>query len=152
MFKVVPCSLESGLGGNVKRFRGGPTSKAQRLSYHSTLGWRVIKEKKKGWEEHRDSSARGVEAGQLPCPRHLSSHPRLFQQKLMNIHIFIYIYVDTYISRIHRSPVKQLCLWWPTRKQGHVEVLGQASARKRGILLIRNSASLGPYSRTMPRA
>jgi len=31
----------------VKRFRGGLVFKAHRLAYHSTLGWRVIKEKKK---------------------------------------------------------------------------------------------------------
>jgi len=33
--------------GNVKRFRGGLVFKAHRLAYHSTLGWRVIKKKKK---------------------------------------------------------------------------------------------------------
>jgi len=32
---------------NVKRFRGGLVFKAHRLVYHSTLGWRVIKQKKK---------------------------------------------------------------------------------------------------------
>ena len=32
---------------NVKRFRGGFVFKAHRLVYHSTLGWRVIKKKKK---------------------------------------------------------------------------------------------------------
>jgi len=31
----------------VKRFRGGLVFKAHRLVYHSTLGWRVIKKKKK---------------------------------------------------------------------------------------------------------
>jgi len=31
----------------VKRFRGGLVFEAQRLVYHSTLGWRVIKKKKK---------------------------------------------------------------------------------------------------------
>jgi len=30
-----------------KRFRGGHVFKAHRLVYHSTLGWRVIKKKKK---------------------------------------------------------------------------------------------------------
>jgi len=32
---------------NVKRFRGGLVFKAHRLVYHPTLGWRVIKKKKK---------------------------------------------------------------------------------------------------------
>ena len=32
---------------NVKRFRGGLVFKAHRLVYHSTLGWRVIKKKKR---------------------------------------------------------------------------------------------------------
>jgi len=32
---------------NVKRFRAGLVFKAHRLVYHSTLGWRVIKKKKK---------------------------------------------------------------------------------------------------------
>jgi len=36
----------SQLGKNVKRFRGVLVFKAHRLSYHSTLGWRVIKKKK----------------------------------------------------------------------------------------------------------
>jgi hypothetical protein len=31
----------------VKRFRGGLVGKAHRLLYHSTLGWRVIKKRKK---------------------------------------------------------------------------------------------------------
>ena len=31
---------------NVKRFPGGLVIKADRLVYHSTLGWRVIQEKK----------------------------------------------------------------------------------------------------------
>jgi len=34
---------------NVKRFRGGLVFKAHRLLYHSTLGLRVIKKKKRGW-------------------------------------------------------------------------------------------------------
>jgi len=34
----------------VKRFRGGLIVKAHRLVYHSTLGWRVIKKKKKSEE------------------------------------------------------------------------------------------------------
>ena len=33
--------------GNVKRFRGGLVSKGHRWLYHSTLGSRVIKKKKK---------------------------------------------------------------------------------------------------------
>ena len=32
---------------SVSGFRGGLVSKAHRLVYHSTLGWRVIKKKKK---------------------------------------------------------------------------------------------------------
>jgi len=35
------------LGRNVTRFRGGLVFKAHRLLYHSTLGSRVIKKKKK---------------------------------------------------------------------------------------------------------
>ena len=31
----------------MKRFRGGLVFKAHRLAYHSTLGWKVIKKKKK---------------------------------------------------------------------------------------------------------
>jgi len=53
----VPYSLDSGAGlstppehsRNVKRFPGGLVFKAHRLLYHSTLGLRVIKEKKKKW-------------------------------------------------------------------------------------------------------
>jgi len=33
---------------SLKRFRGGLVFKAHRLVNHSTLGWRVIKKKKKG--------------------------------------------------------------------------------------------------------
>jgi len=32
---------------NVKRFQGGLVLKAHRLVYHSTLGWRVIKKKRR---------------------------------------------------------------------------------------------------------
>ena len=45
----------------MKRFRGGPVFKAHRLVYHSTLGLRVIKKKKKSerlWEWTKASSAR----------------------------------------------------------------------------------------------
>ena len=42
----VTCAREP-IHRNVKRFRGGLLSKAQRLLYHSTLGSRVIKKKKK---------------------------------------------------------------------------------------------------------
>jgi len=47
-----PGILTSGLvvlHRNVKRFRGGLEFKAHRPVYHSTLGSRVIKKKKKGW-------------------------------------------------------------------------------------------------------
>jgi len=43
--------------GNMQRFRGGLVFKAHRLVYHSTLGVRVIKKKKKGNE------ANGVAVG-----------------------------------------------------------------------------------------
>jgi len=43
----VPYSLDSGPVRRVKRFRGGLVCKAHRLLYHSTLGLRVIKKKKK---------------------------------------------------------------------------------------------------------
>ena len=39
--------MGSGVHRNVKRFRGGLVFKAHRLVYHSTLGLRVIKKKKK---------------------------------------------------------------------------------------------------------
>ena len=40
---------------NVKRFRGGLVFKAHRLLYHSTLGWREIKKKKKEGEIAREN-------------------------------------------------------------------------------------------------
>jgi len=47
---------------NVKRFRGGLVFKAHRLVYHSTLGWRAIKKKKKAcryskWLETQDRAS-----------------------------------------------------------------------------------------------
>ena len=41
------------LSRNVKRFRGELVFKAHRLFYHSALGLRVIKKKKKGADEWR---------------------------------------------------------------------------------------------------
>jgi len=40
-------TLHGGYARNVKRFRGGLVVKAHRLLYHSNLGLRVIKKKKK---------------------------------------------------------------------------------------------------------
>ena len=45
-----PLSRVQLLHRNVKRFRGGLVFKAHRLLYHSTLGLRVIKKKKKKYE------------------------------------------------------------------------------------------------------
>ena len=74
IFEGVPSSLECGwqpatgacpptiqeqrLRRIVKRFRGGVALKAHRLSYHSTLGSRVIQKKKKlerGWQPAREA-------------------------------------------------------------------------------------------------
>jgi len=44
---VVACHPHHVLVQHVKRFRGGLVFKAHRLLYHSTLGLRVIKKKKK---------------------------------------------------------------------------------------------------------
>ena len=47
-FRAVQLSIsEQLLSRNVERFRGGLVFKAHRLSYHSTLGSRVTKKKKK---------------------------------------------------------------------------------------------------------
>ena len=47
---------------NVKRFLGRPVFKAQRRVYHSTLGWRVVKKKKK-----KISKLRMAPAGHIPA-------------------------------------------------------------------------------------
>ena len=45
-----------------ERFRGGRVFKAHRLLYHSTLGWGVIKKKKKGGRyQERGGVARGLD-------------------------------------------------------------------------------------------
>jgi len=48
----------------VQRFRGGLVFEAHRLLYHSTLGWRVIKQKKKAllpwWLAHAAQSSRSA--------------------------------------------------------------------------------------------
>jgi len=44
-------SEHQGKNSHVKRFRGGLVFKAHRLLYHSTLGLRVIKKKKKKKEQ-----------------------------------------------------------------------------------------------------
>jgi len=49
---IVTCS--SWLHRNVQRFRGGLSFKVHRLLYHSTLGLRVMKEKKRGLR-HQES-------------------------------------------------------------------------------------------------
>jgi len=38
---------QGGFYRNVQRYRGGLVFKSHRLVHHSTLGWRVIKKKKK---------------------------------------------------------------------------------------------------------
>jgi len=55
-------SESAGSRRNVKRFRGGLVVKAHRLVYLSTLGWGVIKKKKKqeipaGESRHSEPSA-----------------------------------------------------------------------------------------------
>jgi len=47
VFTSTWAGIEQLLRRNVKRFRGGLVFKAHRLLYHSTLGLRVIKKKKK---------------------------------------------------------------------------------------------------------
>ena len=49
------------VGRNVKRFRGGLGFKAHRLFYHSTLGSRVIKKKKRREKEGAPSSDAAAE-------------------------------------------------------------------------------------------
>jgi len=44
---IVSGHVDFALYRNVKRFRGGLVFKAHRLVYHSTIGLRVIKKKKK---------------------------------------------------------------------------------------------------------
>jgi len=50
---------EQPLGRNVKRFRGGLVFKAHRLVYHSTLGMRVIKQRR---EDQSVAGAGGARA------------------------------------------------------------------------------------------
>jgi len=55
----------------VKRFRGGLVFEAHRLGYHSTLGLRVIKKKKKPLPQHghvTPAILHGTNAGRLPSP------------------------------------------------------------------------------------
>ena len=56
------------LSRNVERFRGGLVFEAHRLLYHSTLGSRVIKEKKK----NPDPDIRNLGSERKPRPERLS--------------------------------------------------------------------------------
>ena len=53
--------------------RGGLVFKAQRLVYHSSLGWRVMHEKKEVWESLRSNKEEeevpGGRGGSTPQPR-----------------------------------------------------------------------------------
>ena len=55
--------VEQPLGRHVQRFRGGLVFKAHRLLYHSTLGSRVIKKKKKRSLSRRGCSSTEVRGG-----------------------------------------------------------------------------------------
>ena len=44
----------------LKRFRGGIVFKAHRLVYHSTLGWRVMKKKRRGSQVRVDRNLGSV--------------------------------------------------------------------------------------------
>ena len=49
LYRTVQLSIrEQRLRSNVKQFHGGLVFNAHGLSYHSTLGWRVMKKKKRG--------------------------------------------------------------------------------------------------------
>jgi len=62
---------------NVQRFRGGLVFKAHRLVYHSTLGLRVIKKKKKGtWMRQALRTAR------TKSERELEAHRLLYHSTL----------------------------------------------------------------------
>ena len=52
-------------GYEVKRFRGGLVSKAHRLVYHSTLGLRVIKQKKKNFRPDSEPELVRILTGKL---------------------------------------------------------------------------------------
>ena len=52
---------EHSISGNVERFREGLVSKAYTLVYHSTLGSRVLKEKKKNIRSNFDKCTRLLE-------------------------------------------------------------------------------------------
>jgi len=54
-----PSQSWASLGGNVKRFQGGLVLKAHRLVYHSTLGLRVMKKKKKLSRRDLDAEKHG---------------------------------------------------------------------------------------------
>ena len=59
--------LRSGRGfRNVQRFRGGLVFKAHRLGYHSTLGSRVVKKKKK-WHRSEEKSSRITRENPSTC-------------------------------------------------------------------------------------
>jgi len=72
LYRSVQFSIkEQLLSRDVKRFRGGLVFKADRLLYHSTLGLRVIKKKKK-----RSTSMAGGPSS------HQQSHGRSFPRKI----------------------------------------------------------------------
>ena len=73
------------LNRNVERFRGGLVFKASRLSYHSTLCWRIIKKKKKTAgggrtirrrRERREGSGEARTPALGGCPLVLPPHPQ----------------------------------------------------------------------------
>ena len=66
-FLVSEVTLYLGLGRNLKRFRGGLVFKAHKLLYHSTLGSRVVKKKK------RSTSVQPIWAMRRPASPSLQS-------------------------------------------------------------------------------
>ena len=89
-------------GGRIsQRFRGGLVFKAHRLLYHSTLGLRVIKKEKKGFE----CLVGGVEDDDCVARRaHLRNLPTYIciYNLYIYIHIYIYIYIYIYSPGVWR--------------------------------------------------
>ena len=106
-------SVRIGSCRNVQRFQRGLVFKAHRPLYHSSLGLKVIKKKKRRW-----SPLQGLGTPALSAGRRLAvSHGKRdllcgLGFGYMYIYIYIYIYIYTYIYMYTYIYIYTNVMWW----------------------------------------
>jgi len=124
------------LSRNVKRFRGGLVFKAHRRLHHSTLGWRVIKKKRRRFSP---GDRKGTEAYYVSM--YTSTKTELRSRMLKVLAVPGRECAGNSTVNEHLKVLRHVILWHYERRYGHVgERLplanGQHSASSRFVLVL----------------